>query len=165
MTGACALFSDQRACSGFRSSAWLVAAFAYAHTGLSPADLEAAEREVNKRRRSEQPFTTLVAGASAGGSVLSQRRLWQLLDGDGDDPLAQQAAVNNEEAEQLGGGSFGGVGGRQRRTMHTFQRCAVPHSAGGEMLRFESLSLLAAGASLGFIYWRKRQAALRIAVR
>ena len=137
-------------------------------TGLSDADLQAAEREVNRRRHREQ-FTTLspVATESAGG-VFTRRSLSQLEDG-GDPVEAAPLAVPQETGPLVEEARGGGAGGEERRrhTLRTFQRCEVPHSAGSAgvaLLRFETLSLVSAAASLAFIYRRRRLAAQRTAL-
>jgi len=136
-------------------------------TGLSDADLQAAEREVNRRRHREQ-FTTLspVATESAGG-VFMRRSLSQLEDGG--DPVEAPLAVPQEMGPLVEEARGGGAGGEERRrhTLRTFQRCEVPHSAGSAgvaLLRFETLSLVSAASSLAFIYRRRRLAAQRTAL-
>ena len=94
-----------------------------------PSDLLQAEREVDRLRRREQPFTSLQLTEPSGDGTEGGRRV-----------LSEAG------------------GGRLTRTLETTQRCAVPtHTAGSALLRFEAASLSLAGVSLAFIHWRRRQ--------
>ena len=121
-------------------------------TGPTLEDVNAALLEVNTRRVKEPRFTATPSPGVDGDAGLSPRRA--LLD--------QGELVIREEGQGDDDGAGGHRAGR-RRTVRTAQRCDVlAHEATGRaLLRFEAASLLCAGASLGFVWHRKRAAQLR----
>lgn len=139
--------------------------------GPTLEDVDAAVREVNKRRVKEQRFTdTPLADSAAGndqGDGARHRRRSALQSAAAAAETRQPQLVIRREADATGEDADAGQGQRggsgRRRTVHTYQRCAVlAHEATGRaLLRFEALSLVSAAASFGFVWHRKRQAMLR----
>jgi len=128
-------------------------------TGPTLNDVEAALAEVNRRRVKEQQFTDTPLGEQQLEEEGRHRRA-----------VLQKASVTGKQPELVvresngdGVAEAGQAQRSRRRTVHTYQRCAVlAHEATGRaLLGFEVLSLGTAAASLGFVWHRKRQVMLR----